>query len=99
MAVQRALPVIVPPPFAEIGKAGLALGVKGYYYQQITGDSGAGALLGDFKSDSFGVGPGFVWVPEFGGGQLTVLGKWIHDFTAENRFESDYFTITGAWKF
>ncbi len=76
-----------------------ALGVRGYYYQQLTGDSGAGALLGDFKSDAFGAGPGFVWIPEFGGGQLTVLGKWIHDFTAENRFESDYFTITGAWKF
>ena len=36
---------------------------------------------------------------EFGGGKLTVLGKWMHDFTAENRFESDYFTLTGAWKF
>jgi hypothetical protein len=39
------------------------------------------------------------WIPEFGGGKLTVLGKWMHDFTAENRFESDYFTLTGAWKF
>ena len=76
-----------------------ALGIRGYYYDQITDDSGAGALLGDFQSDSFGAGPGFVWIPEFGGGKLTVLGKWMHDFTAENRFESDYFTLTGAWKF
>ena len=28
-----------------------------------------------------------------------VLGKWMHDFDAENRFESDYFTLTGAWSF
>jgi hypothetical protein len=76
-----------------------ALGIRGYYYDQITDDSGAGALLGDFQSDSFGAGPGFVWMPGFGGGKLTVLGKWMHDFTAENRFESDYFTLTGAWKF
>jgi len=76
-----------------------ALGIKGYYYQQITGDSGAGALLGNFKSDSFGAGPGFAWIPEFGGGKLTVLGKWLRDFTAEKRFESDYFTLTAAWKF
>lgn len=76
-----------------------ALGVRGYYYQQLTGDSGAGALLGNFKSDSFGAGPGFAWIPEFGSGQLTVLGKWLHDFTAEKRFESDYFTLTAAWKF
>jgi hypothetical protein len=77
----------------------LALGLRGYYYQQLTGDSGSGATLGDFKSESFGVGPGFVWIPEFGGGQFTVLGKWMHDFSAENRFESDYFTLTGAWQF
>ncbi len=76
-----------------------ALGVRGYYYQQLSGDSGAGALLGDFKSDAFGAGPGIVWIPKSGGGRLTVLGKWIHDFDAKNRFESDYFTITGGWKF
>ena len=76
-----------------------ALGVRGYYYDQLSGDSGDGATLGDFKSDSFGVGPGFVWIPEFGNGRFTVLGKWIHDFSADNRFESDYFTFTGAWKF
>jgi len=76
-----------------------ALGLRGYYYEQLTGDSGSGAVLGDFKSESFGVGPGFVWLPKAGGGRLTVLGKWMHDFSAENRLESDYFTLTGAWQF
>ena len=76
-----------------------ALGIRGYYYQQLTGDSGSGALLGDYKSESFGAGPGFVWIPKLGGGQLTILGKWIHDFSAKNRFESDYVTLTGSWKF
>lgn len=76
-----------------------AIGLRGYYYDQLTGDSGAGATLGDFESDSFGAGPGFIWIPSFGGGSLTVLGKWMHDFSADNRFESDYFTLTAAWKF
>lgn len=76
-----------------------ALGLRGYYYRQLTGDSGSGAKLGDFKSESFGVGPGFVWIPPVGGGKLTILGKWIHDFNADDRFESDYVTLTGAWKF
>jgi len=76
-----------------------ALGLRGYYYKQLTGDSGSGATLGDFKSESFGIGPGFVWIPKLGGGQFTVLGKWMHDFSAENRFESDYVTLTGAWTF
>jgi hypothetical protein len=69
------------------------------YYHQITNDSGSGALLGDFKSKSFGAGPGFVWIPEASGGQLTVLGKWIHDFSADNRFNADTFSLTAAIKF
>ena len=76
-----------------------ALGLRGYYYKQLTGDSGAGATLGDFKSESFAVGPGLIWIPAFGGGRLTVLSKWLHDFSADNRFESDYITLTAAWQF
>ncbi len=75
------------------------IGVRGYYYKQVTGDSGSGAALGDFKGESFGVGPGFIWFPEFAGGKMVVLGKWIHDFDATNRFESDYGTLTVAWTF
>ncbi|MDX2511924.1 MAG: transporter [Desulfobacterales bacterium] len=76
-----------------------SIGLKGYYYRQITGDSGSGATLGDFKSESLGFGPGFLWIPEFGGGNLTILTKWMHDVTADNRFESDYGTFTIAYKF
>ncbi len=72
-----------------------ALGLRGYYYKQLTGDSGAGATLGDFKSESFALGPGFVWT----GGRFTVLGTWLHDFSADNRFESDYIMLTFAWTF
>ncbi len=75
------------------------IGVRGYYYKQITADSGSGAELGDFKGESFGAGPGFVWFPEFAAGKMVVLGKWIHDFDATNRFESDYGTLTVAWTF
>jgi hypothetical protein len=76
-----------------------AIGVRGYYYKQLTGDSGSGARLGDFKGESFGLGPGFIWFPEFAEGKLAVLGKWIHDFDATNRFESDYGTLSVAWTF
>ncbi|THB77864.1 MAG: hypothetical protein D6B25_05535 [Desulfobulbaceae bacterium] len=76
-----------------------ALGLRGYYYKQLSGDSGVGATLGDFESESFAVGPGVIWMPGFGNSRLTVLGKWLHDFSADNRFESDYITLTVAWKF
>lgn len=76
-----------------------ALGVRGYYYKQVTGDSGSGAVLGDFKGESFGIGPGFFWRPKFASGKLVVIGKWMHDLTATNRLESDYGSIAAAWKF
>ena len=76
-----------------------ALGLRGYYYNQIGGDSGSGAVLGDFKGESFGLGPGFFWTPSFAKGRLAVLGKWIHDVHAENRLKSDYGTFTIAWTF
>ncbi len=60
---------------------------------------GSGARLGDFQGESFGLGPGFIWFPAFAKGKLAVLGKWIHDFDATNRFESDYATLTVAWTF
>ncbi len=76
-----------------------ALGLRGYYYRQITGDSGSGAVLGDFKGESLGLGPGFFWTPEFAKGNLTLLGKWMHDVYDDNRFDSDYFTLSVSWKF
>jgi hypothetical protein len=35
----------------------LFVGVAAYYYQQISGDSGTGAVLGRFKSRLAGAGP------------------------------------------
>jgi hypothetical protein len=76
-----------------------AIGVRGYYYRQFTGDSGSGAVLGDFEGESVGIGPGFVWFPKFADGKLAVLGKWVHDLDATRRFESDFATLTVAWTF
>ncbi len=35
----------------------LAFGLVGYLYQQLTGDSGDGAVLGSFKGRTAGIGP------------------------------------------
>jgi hypothetical protein len=85
--------------FNQFVSESLAIGLRGYVYEQLTGDSGSGATLGNFKSSSYGIGPGFVWIPKSAGGQLTILGKWMHDIDADNRFESDYANLTAAWSF
>src|SRR5262249_14591654 len=33
------------------------IGFAGYFFQQLTGDSGSGATLGDFKGRALGIGP------------------------------------------
>jgi hypothetical protein len=65
----------------------LYAGVAGYAYQQITGDSGPGATLGDFKSRVFGIGPQFGYLFPAGDmqGLFSVRGYW--EFGAENRAE------------
>lgn len=76
-----------------------SVGLRGYWYQQLTGDSGSGAVLGPFKSESVGIGPGIFWSPAALDGRLVLLGKYMFDVQAENRFKSDYATLSVAWKF
>ncbi len=68
------------------------VGLVGYFFQQITGDSGAGARLGDFKGRVLGIGPqiGFMFQPGEGY-QGYVNLKGYRDFAPENR--PDGFTI------
>jgi hypothetical protein len=64
------------------------IGLAGYYFQQLTGDSGSGAKLGEFKGRVLGIGPqiGFLFpVSESYSGYLNLKG--YKDFAAENRPE------------
>ena len=67
-----------------------ALGLHGFYYKQITGDSGSGAILGDFKGEASGIGPALMWIPKIKGKELVTSLKWIHEFDTENRLEGDH---------
>jgi hypothetical protein len=64
------------------------VGLAGYYFQQITGDTGAGATLGDFKGRVAGIGPqiGFI-LPLSKDYQGYLNLKAYKDFAAQNRPE------------
>ena len=47
------------------------VGVVGYLFQQVTGDSGSGATLGDFRSRIAGIGPQIGFIFPVGGMQAT----------------------------
>ena len=42
------------------------VGAVGYFYRQMSGDSGAGAVLGDFRSRVSGIGPQVGYIFPFG---------------------------------
>lgn len=63
------------------------VGLVGYAYQQLTGDSGSGATLGDFKSRVFGVGPQIGVLFPVGGMQGYANLKGYKEFGAEHRPE------------
>ena len=59
-----------------------AVGLRGYLYQKIRGDSGAGAVLDDFKSEVVGLGVWLRWSLAFASGRRSILGKWMRDVHA-----------------
>jgi len=73
-----------------------AVGLHGFYLKQITGDSGSGALLGDFKAEAAGVGPAVLWSTKVGDQDISFIAKWLHEFHAENRLEGDHIFLSFA---
>jgi hypothetical protein len=64
------------------------IGLVGYFYQQLTGDSGPGATLGDFKSRVAGVGPQIGYIFPINATTQGYLNlKAYGEFAAEHRPE------------
>ncbi len=72
------------------------VGLVGYIYYQITGDSGSGAVLGDFKSRVNGIGPQVGYIFKVGEKQAYFNLKGYWEFGAENRPEgwNAWFTLS-----
>ncbi len=81
--------------------SGWGFGLTGYFYQQLSDDSGSGAeatraALGaeSLQASVAGIGP----IVTFSGGQLfggdvSLKMKYVAEFGAKRRFESDIFTV------
>lgn len=73
-----------------------AIGLAGYHYQQVTGDSGSGAVLGSFKGQVSALGPSLTYNFELGETPFFTSLRWLHEFNVKNRMEGDavFFTLT-----
>ena len=63
------------------------LGLTGYFYQQITPDSGPGATLGPFMSRVAGAGPQLGYDFNFGSRSASLSARGYYEFAAQNRPE------------
>ncbi len=68
---------------------GLAAGVGGYFYQQLSGDSGSGAVLGPFRGRVAAVGPLLAYTFKVDTQQVTLSGRWFHEFDVKRRVRGD----------
>lgn len=61
------------------------IGFVGYFFHQITGDSGSGALLGDFKSSVDGIGPQIGYLFNIGDKSAYFNLKAYWDYSSKHR--------------
>ncbi len=83
------------PAFGGLAGAGLT----GSWYEQVSGDSGAGATLGDFEARTVGAGPVMSLIRKVGGHDLLAELKWIHEFEVDNRVKGDTVFLKVLYKF
>lgn len=71
----------------------LAVGLGGYAYHQVTGDSGSGAILGDFKGRAYSLGPQVRYQFE----RFSVTAKYQEEFNVVNKPEGNKFALDFAF--
>ncbi|MDP2355718.1 MAG: transporter [Beijerinckiaceae bacterium] len=73
-----------------------AIGLAGYHYRQLTGDSGSGAVLGAFKGEVSAIGPNLTYNFQIGKVPVFTSVRWLHEFKAKNRLAGDaaFLTVT-----
>lgn len=78
---------------------GWTAGVAGYGITQVTGDSGSGATLGDFKRRTYAVGPAFGYSTRIGGKGVSFIGRHFREFGVENSFQGHVTFMSGTMRF
>lgn len=78
---------------------GLVLGVVGYDYRQLTGDSGSGAVLGPFKGSVDAVGAGLSYTTLLGTTPLILNARHYQEFNAERRFEGSTSIVSATIRY
>jgi hypothetical protein len=91
VSVQQLLP---------LGSGFFGIGLNAFIYEQVSGDSGEGAVLGDFKGESLGIGPVLSYIlPTKNSGTGFIEFRWLPELSTDQRIEGDYIWLKGGWQF
>jgi hypothetical protein len=83
-SVQQLLPV---------GPGFLGVGAEAFYLQQIDGDSGSGARLGDFKGRTAGIGPVLTYILPYDKATFVAEVRWLPELDVKRRLDGDYIWV------
>jgi hypothetical protein len=73
-----------------------AIGVGAYHYEQLTGDSGAGAVLGDFKGRVSGIGPVLSYNFQLGDRPVSTKLRYFKDLNVDDRMPAEVYLFSAA---
>jgi len=77
----------------------IGVGANGYWYRQITGDSGSSAVLGPFEAEQVGIGPVVSYIRKMGKTTLLIDVKWLPQIDVENMMKGNYVWAKAALVF
>ena len=78
---------------------GLLIGVVGYDYREITGDSGSGAKLGPFEGSVDAVGAGLSYTTAIDKTPVIFNLRYYHEYDGKDRFLGDSTIASGTIRF
>lgn len=78
---------------------GLLIGIVGYNYRQISGDSGEGAVLGPFEGSVDAIGAGLVYTTLIDTTPFVLNLRHYEEFNEERRWNGSMTILTGTIRF
>jgi hypothetical protein len=82
-----------------LGPGYAAVGAEAFYLQQVTGDSGGRARLGEFKGRTAGIGPVLSYILPRGEDTFVAELRWLTETSVANRLEGDYVWLKLVYQF
>lgn len=78
---------------------GLVIGVVGYDYRQLTGDSGSGAVLGPLEGSVDAIGGGVSYTTLVGKTPLILSARHYEEFNVERRWDGSMTILSGTIRY